>query len=144
MHQGTRKHLEVDLKLFKQPRRDVVHQAVDPGLRAAGLLLLHDGVGEEIDARLLHIKLDETPVPLVNVRDTLPRNEKTKKRNNTKTKTGKKRVSCPVPVRPMYRQTPWPFGGKCGTNEKTRNYTRPKTLLGNDAKPHPGSVGVVS
>lgn len=76
---GTRKHLEVDVKLFKQPGGDVVHQAVNPGLHAAGLLLLHDGVGEEVDARLLHIKLHETPVPLVDVRDALPRTKRKSK-----------------------------------------------------------------
>lgn len=72
---------------------------MDPGLRAAGLFFLNDGTGEEIDARLLHVKFHETPVPLVDVRDSLPQ----KKTRQNKKREGKNEeenrvLSCPYPL----------------------------------------------
>lgn len=64
-------HLKVDVELLEQSGRNIVHQAMNLGLRAGRLFLLDDGVSKKVDAGLLHIQLDKTPVPLVEVRDSL-------------------------------------------------------------------------
>lgn len=43
-------HLEVYLELLQQSGAHIVHPAVDLWLRVHGLLLLNDGVGEQVHA----------------------------------------------------------------------------------------------
>lgn len=70
-HTTSRPHLEIDVELLEFPGADIIDPPMDPGLRAVGLLLLHDGIGEEIHAGLLDVQLHEPPVPLIDIRNAL-------------------------------------------------------------------------